>query len=99
MDVVFERVDARRYNIGILRNGRYDAGADVPLGPAPGRAEPRTTSSTSWSRSRRGLTLGGALEDVLIRGDQTQPSAAPGDERGPSRPTIRHGQAACPRRA
>lgn len=37
MDVVFERVDARRYNIGILRNGRYDVGADVPLRPGPGQ--------------------------------------------------------------
>lgn len=36
MDVIFERVDARRYNIGIVRNGRYDAGADVPLRPGPG---------------------------------------------------------------
>lgn len=31
MDVIFERVDERRYLIGILRNGKFDVGADVPL--------------------------------------------------------------------
>ena len=37
MDVIFERVDARRYAIGILRNGRYDVGADVLPRPGPGQ--------------------------------------------------------------
>ncbi len=39
MQVVFERVDARRYLIGIVRDGRYDVGADVPVRPAPGPAD------------------------------------------------------------
>ena len=37
MDVVFERLDARRYSIGIVPNDRYDVGADVPLRGAPGQ--------------------------------------------------------------
>ena len=39
MDVVFERVDARRYLIGVRRNARTDMGADVTPRPGPGHAE------------------------------------------------------------
>ena len=39
MKVVFERVDARRYLIGVVRDGRYDVGPDVPVRPAPGHAD------------------------------------------------------------
>ena len=39
MDVVFERVDARRYLIGVRRNGRTDVGADITPRPGPGRAD------------------------------------------------------------
>ena len=39
MDVVFERVDARRYLIGVRRNARTDVGADVTPRPGPGHAE------------------------------------------------------------
>lgn len=38
MRVIFERVDERRYRIGVERNGRYDVGADVPMRGAPGHA-------------------------------------------------------------
>jgi len=36
--VIFERVDSRRYRIGIVRNGRHDVGPDVPVRPGPGDA-------------------------------------------------------------
>lgn len=39
MQVIFERVDDRRYRIGITRNGRDDVGADVPIRNAPGHAD------------------------------------------------------------
>ncbi len=39
MDVVFERVDARRYLIGVRRHARMDVGADVWPRPGPGHAE------------------------------------------------------------
>jgi hypothetical protein len=38
VDVIFERVDARRYRIGVERSGRYDVGADVGVRAAPGSA-------------------------------------------------------------
>ena len=61
MDVVFERVDARRYLIGVRRNARTDVGADVT--PRPGRATPRsrTTWCTSSSRSRRSCRWGSTV--------------------------------------
>jgi hypothetical protein len=34
--VIFERVDDSRYRIGVLRDGRFDVGADIPLRSAPG---------------------------------------------------------------
>jgi hypothetical protein len=37
--VIFERVDDRRYRIGIRRDGRHDVGADVPMRGAPGHAD------------------------------------------------------------
>lgn len=39
MQVIFERVDDRRYRIGIVRDGRYDVGVDVPVRAAPGHAD------------------------------------------------------------
>ena len=39
VDVIFERVDARRYRIGATRGGRYDVGADVDVRPGPGGAD------------------------------------------------------------
>ena len=36
MRVIFERVDDSRYRIGVLRDGRFDVGADIPLRAAPG---------------------------------------------------------------
>lgn len=39
MRVIFERVDERRYRIGVMRDGRHDVGADVPVRGAPGRAD------------------------------------------------------------
>jgi hypothetical protein len=34
--VIFERIDDSRYRIGVLRDGRFDVGADIPLRSAPG---------------------------------------------------------------
>jgi hypothetical protein len=34
--VIFERIDDSRYRIGVLRDGRFDVGPDVPLRLAPG---------------------------------------------------------------
>ncbi len=39
MDVVFERVDARRYLIGVRRNARADVGPDIRPRPGPGHAD------------------------------------------------------------
>ncbi len=39
MQVIFERVDDRRYRIGVVRDGRYDVGVDVPVRGAPGHAD------------------------------------------------------------
>jgi hypothetical protein len=39
VQVIFERVDERRYRIGVKRDGRHDVGADVPLRGAPGNAD------------------------------------------------------------
>lgn len=39
MRVIFERVDGRRYRVGVVRDGRYDVGPDVPLRSAPGNAD------------------------------------------------------------
>jgi hypothetical protein len=39
MHVIFERVDDRRYRIGVQRDGRYDTGPDVPVRGAPGHAD------------------------------------------------------------
>lgn len=36
MQVIFRRVDAKRYEIGLRRNGRHDVGPDVPLRNGPG---------------------------------------------------------------
>jgi hypothetical protein len=38
VEVIFERVDRRRYRIGAARNGRHDVGADVVMHAAPGHA-------------------------------------------------------------
>lgn len=39
MHVIFERVDDRRYCIGVRRDGRYDVGPDIPARAAPGHAD------------------------------------------------------------
>jgi hypothetical protein len=39
VEVVFERVDARRYLIGVLRRSRTDVGPDIRPRPGPGHAE------------------------------------------------------------
>lgn len=36
MQVVFQKVDAKRYLIGLRRNGAHDVGPDVPLRIGPG---------------------------------------------------------------
>ena len=58
MDVIFERVDARCYAIGILRNGRYDVGADVLARPGPGQGRAPHDLVHFVVEEQAGLTLG-----------------------------------------
>ncbi len=58
MQVIFERVDERRYLIGAVRDGRHDVGADVPVRPGPGSADVPHDLVHFVVEEQAGLTLG-----------------------------------------
>jgi hypothetical protein len=58
MRVVFERFDERRYGIGIVRDGRRDVGADVPVRLGPGHAAVPHDLVHFVVEEQTGLTLG-----------------------------------------
>ena len=58
MDVVIERVSAQRYSIGVLRNGRYDVRADIPLRPGPGQGKAPHDLVHLVVEAQAGLRLG-----------------------------------------
>jgi hypothetical protein len=58
MDVVFERVDQRRYRIGILRNARTDVGPDIAPRPGPGHPDVPHDLVHVVVEEQAGLTMG-----------------------------------------
>jgi hypothetical protein len=68
MRVVFERYDERRYGIGIVRDGRRDVGADVPVRPGPGHAAVPHDLVHFVVEEQAGLTLG-VFGQVAAGGD------------------------------
>ena len=58
MDVVFERVDARRYLIGVRRNARADVGPDIRPRPGPGHADVPHDLVHFVVEEQAGLSLG-----------------------------------------
>ncbi|MEP6599798.1 MAG: hypothetical protein ABJB98_10190 [Actinomycetota bacterium] len=58
MRVLFVRLDAKRYGIGIRRDGRNDVGVDVPVRPGPGSAAVPHDLVHFVVEEQAGLTLG-----------------------------------------
>ena len=88
MEVVFERVDERRYLIGVRRNARTDVGADIWPRPGPGHAEVphdlvhfvvEEQAGCRWGSTVRWLRVGrSAGSSAPLRATATRPLTSAG---------------------
>jgi hypothetical protein len=88
MRVIFERVDDRRYRIGVQRDGRYDTGPDVPVRAAPGHADVPHDLVHFIVEEQAGLRLG-IYGQVAAGGDCGGFFAPPPEARHPARDAKR----------